>query len=86
MRRRSLDGAVRANSRAVLRPMPDEAPVMRTVLPARRFAAAEAMMVRIRGADGWIKLRGGVEEEGRRMKWERARMDSGRMYTTCSGG
>lgn len=33
-----LLGDVRANSKAVLRPMPDEAPVMRTVLPKRVFA------------------------------------------------
>jgi hypothetical protein len=36
-RRRSL-GAVRANSRAVLRPIPDDAPVIRMVLPSSRLA------------------------------------------------
>lgn len=41
-------GLVRANSIAVLRPIPDELPVMRTVLPDRRFsiaAAAEAIVL-----------------------------------------
>lgn len=42
MRRRLPLGQVRANSRAVDRPMPEEAPVMRTVLPARRWPAAES--------------------------------------------
>lgn len=39
--RRLFLGAVRANSKAVLRPMPEEAPVMTMVLPSRRLAAAE---------------------------------------------
>lgn len=33
-----LSGELRANSRAVERPIPEEAPVMRMVLPERRFA------------------------------------------------
>ena len=37
------EGEVRANSKAVLRPMPDDAPVMRIVLPARRLETAEAI-------------------------------------------
>jgi hypothetical protein len=37
-------GAVRANSRAVDFPIPEEAPVMRMVLPSRRLAAAEDML------------------------------------------
>lgn len=41
---RKLSRLVRANSKAVDRPMPDEAPVMSIVLPARRLAAAEAMV------------------------------------------
>ena len=39
--RRSFLGAVRANSKALLRPMPEDAPVMRIVLACRRLAAAE---------------------------------------------
>lgn len=37
-------GEVRANSRAVALPMPEEAPVMRIVLPERRFETAEDMV------------------------------------------
>jgi hypothetical protein len=36
--------AVRANSKAVLRPMPDDAPVITTVFPARRFATADDIL------------------------------------------
>lgn len=39
-------GLVRANSRAVERPMPEEAPVMRIVLPERRAADDAVAMVR----------------------------------------
>ena len=48
--RRSLRlcGEVRANSRAVERPMPEEAPVMRMVLPERRLPMAVVDMVRDR--------------------------------------
>jgi hypothetical protein len=40
-----LLGDVRANSKAVLRPMPEEAPVMRMVLPERRLDIDEDMVV-----------------------------------------
>lgn len=40
------DGEVRANSRAVDFPMPLEAPVIRIVLPSRRFETAEDMVRR----------------------------------------
>lgn len=46
MSRRSF-GAVRANSMAVLRPMPEEAPVMRIVLPSMRLEIAERDILRI---------------------------------------
>ena len=39
-------GDVRANSKAVLRPMPEEAPVIRMVLPLRRLDTAEAIVRR----------------------------------------
>jgi hypothetical protein len=46
-------GAVRANSCAVLLPMPELAPVIRTVLPSRRLAIAVDMLLwvarRVRG-------------------------------------
>ena len=42
------EGHVRANSKAVLRPMPDDAPVMRMVLPERFLA------VGVSGGDGGI--------------------------------
>jgi hypothetical protein len=46
-------GAVRANSCAVLLPMPELAPVIRTVLPSRRLAIAVDMVLwvarRVRG-------------------------------------
>lgn len=38
-------GDVRANSTAVLLPMPEEAPVTTTVLPSRRLAIAEAIVL-----------------------------------------
>lgn len=38
-------GAVRANSLAVLLPIPEEAPVINTVLPSSLFAAVEALRV-----------------------------------------
>lgn len=44
MSRRLPLGFVRANSRAVDFPIPEEAPVMRMVLPSRRLAAAEDMV------------------------------------------
>jgi hypothetical protein len=37
-------GAVRANSFAVLRPIPEEAPVITIVLPSKRLAIAEAIV------------------------------------------
>ena len=46
IKRRSF-GDVRANSNAVLRPIPEEAPVMRIVLPCRRDAMVEVMMGRV---------------------------------------
>jgi hypothetical protein len=44
-----LEADVCANSRAVLRPMPELAPVMRTVLPARFRAAEVGIMVAFTG-------------------------------------
>jgi hypothetical protein len=50
-------GAVRANSCAVLLPMPELAPVIRTVLPSRRLAIAVDMVLwvarRVRGVE-WM--------------------------------
>ena len=55
-------GEVRANSIAVLLPMPEEAPVMTMVLPSRRLAiAAVAMVLR-----AWKKNIGGT---GRLSLW-----------------
>jgi len=45
IKRRSL-GAVRANSMAVLRPIPDEAPVIKIVLPSIRFEIAASDILR----------------------------------------
>lgn len=47
-----LDADVRANSRAVLRPMPELAPVMRTVLPDRLRAAEVGIMMAFRALQG----------------------------------
>ena len=47
-----LSGLVRANSNAVERPMPDEAPVMRTVLPERRLDIWVGMVAVPGGAFG----------------------------------
>ena len=53
-------GDVRANSIAVLLPMPEEAPVITIVLPSRRLAiAAVAMVLR-----AWKKDIGGTERLG----------------------
>lgn len=57
IRRRPFWGAVRANSRAVERPMPEEAPVTTMVLPVRRFAAAE---------DDILRMEERIEAEGKR--------------------
>lgn len=60
-------GDVRANSLAVLFPMPDEAPVTTIVLPSRRFATAEAMVRRIevrravRGKEEFVERAGDVK-------------------------
>jgi hypothetical protein len=42
-------GAVRANSMAVLLPIPDEAPVITIVFPSRRLLIAEDAMLRREG-------------------------------------
>jgi len=44
MRRRFL-GHDLANSMAVLRPIPEDAPVMRIVLPSRRFDITEELIL-----------------------------------------
>ena len=60
-------GKVRANSRAVARPMPDEAPVMRMVFPARRADMAELDILREKwGIGGWSV---GGERKG--VRWPR---------------
>ena len=68
-------GKVRANSLAVLRPIPDEAPVTRTVLPSRRFAIAVAI-VRLTNA-GWTAVRkgSGVDAENNPGEGESCRRD-----------
>lgn len=57
MREILLSAAVRENSSAVARPMPEEAPVMRTVLPARREGMELCDMVRVvrRGTRGLVR-------------------------------
>jgi hypothetical protein len=55
-------GWVRANSRAVERPMPDEAPVIKTVLPLRRCAMLDDILARC----AWAMLGRGVVLRGLR--------------------
>lgn len=64
---------MRANSKAVLRPIPDDAPVMTTVLPARRFAVAEDI---VRAAIAAAEERPGGKVRGW-LKGVRNRLDVG---------
>src|SRR5699024_11035393 len=56
-------GEVRANSFAVLLPIPAEAPVTTTVLPSRRFAIADAI-VRLRMFGWTVRWNGFVRKDG----------------------